>query len=82
MNVNQIVNMVVRMVMRTVMQKGMSAGINKFANRKGKSGQDGSGDAQAKSSKAESGKNSDYNDPGMNKRTRQSLRIGRRMGKF
>ncbi len=77
MNVNQIINMVVRMVMRTVMQKGMSAGIDKFANRKGKSGQAGDGDAQTKS-----GKNSDYNDPGMNKRARQSLRIGRRMGKF
>ena len=77
MNVNSIVNMVIRMVMRMVMQKGVKAGVDKFANRKGKSGQAGQGDAPP-----QDGQGSDYNDPNMNKRTRQSLRVGRRMGKF
>ncbi|WP_296763146.1 hypothetical protein [Sediminimonas sp.] len=77
MNVNSIVNMVVRMVMRMVMQKGISAGVDKFAKRKGKSAQAGQGDAAQRD-----GQGGDYNDPEMNKRTRQSLRVGRRMGKF
>lgn len=77
MNTNRIVSMMIRMFMRTIMQKGMRAGINKFANRKKKSGSGGDSDPPPGG-----GSKSDYNDPGMNKRTRQSLRVSRRMGKF
>ena len=66
------------MNVNSIMQKGISAGVNKFASRKGKPGQVGEGDAAPR----DDGRGSGYNDPDMNKRTRQSLRIGRRMGKF
>lgn len=70
MNANQIINMVIRQVMRRVMNKGINAGINAVGSKmaKGKSGD------TPQSGQIDTGDSQ--------KRMRQTMKMGKRMGRF
>lgn len=69
MNANQIINMVVRMVMRRVLRSGVDAGINAVGNRMNKGKTD-----------AETGQSPNVADT--SKRAKQTMRMGRKIGRF
>lgn len=69
MNANQIINMIVRMVMRRVLRSGMNAGMNAVGKRMNKG-----------KAPAETGQPMDTADT--TKRTKQAMRVTRRMGRF
>ena len=69
MNANQIINMVVRMVMRRVLRSGVNAGMDAVGKRMSKG-----------KAPAETGQPLDTAET--TKRTKQAMRVTRRMGRF